>query len=541
MKKRILLIIIAIMVLSTVVRTGIITFTFLNFANTTIMNEASLIKEILTEVSDKEKLLEVIKNSRHIVDINILNKKIKTDSLIYDKTHKHFIIETPFGENQMLEIVFSTRDYYQQLINIILQLTAIAVISLIVIIFIVNYFLTPYLEILENVKRSTNRILKGDFNERLNTKLKGEARNFVESYNTFLQKLKDSFGVIEEKYTSLIEKEKSNDPLNDAKETIEQLANIFKFKRLIEDDKNCEDVFHRLVDVLNGFGLNDYVILGIDNNERKIEVVYKNTDICCNILENFLDCRAYRTKNIVNSVQYPKICKMHQCKNDYVCIPFSARGNFTGILKININNNEESLNKNLPYIKTYLKELSAIIEAKYTLELLHNQTIKDPLTDTFNRRYLENILPMIISNAKRRNGKIGFLMIDLDHFKHVNDTYGHKAGDRVLKVIAKIIHNSIRQSDILIRYGGEEFLVIIQNVTDAEDIKKVAEKIRETIENTDIDIGEEKIRKTASIGVCIFPDYCEDGEDCIKKADVSLYKAKDSGRNRVVVYKHNLI
>jgi len=542
MKKKILLIIAVIMIISTIIRTGIVGYTFYNFSNITIINEASLIKEILTEVIDKQKFIELIKDSKHIKDIKLTNEKTSSESLYYDKDKKLFVIKTPFNENETLEIVFSTDDYYNKLVNVSVQLITIAIVSLVVIIVIVNYFLTPYLEILENVRNSTSNILKGNFDNKIDTKLKGEAKDFVDSYNTFLKKLKESFGVIEEKYTSLIEKEKSDDPLNDAKETIEQLANIFKFKRLIEDDKNAEDIFKRLIDVLNGFNLKDYVIIGIDNNERKSDLIYKNSDICCNALENFVDCRAYRTKNIVNSIQYPKICSMHYCENDYICLPFSAGGNFTGILKINIkNSNLENINKNLPYIKTYLKELSAIIEAKYTLELLHNQTIKDPLTDTYNRRYLENILPLIISNAKRRNDKVGFLMIDIDHFKQVNDTYGHKAGDTVLQKIAKLIAHSIRQSDILIRYGGEEFLVILQNIKDLNDVEKVAEKIRQSVEQTEIDLGDVSIKKTASLGISIFPDHCDDGNECIKRADIALYKAKESGRNRIVVYKKDII
>lgn len=541
MKKKILFIIAAIMIISTLIRTLIITYTFLNFSNTTITNEAILIKDILTEVKDKNRFLEIIRNSQHILDVKFIPEKTKTESISFKENNKAFEVKMPFNDYETLIILFNTKDYYKKLSNAIYQLIAIAVISLIVIILTVNYFLTPYLEILENVRRSTASILKGNFNDTLDTKLKGEAKDFVDSYNTFLKKLKDSFGVIEEKYTSLIEKEKSDDPLNDAKETIEQLANIFKFKRLIEDDSSCNDVFQRLIDILNGFNLKHYALIGIDNNEKKSTLIYKNGDICCNVENEFLECRAYRLRKMINSMQYPKICKLHTCDNDYICIPYSAGGNFTGILKINITkNDEEHINKNLPYIKAYLNELSAIIEAKYTLELLHNQTIKDPLTNTYNRRYLENILPMLINNAKRRNGKIAFLMLDIDYFKKVNDTYGHKAGDTVLKAISDIIKKSIRKSDILIRYGGEEFLIILQNVNDYDDIYKVAEKIRSSVEKTNIHIDENIIHKTISIGISIFPDNCSEGNECIKDSDIALYKAKEEGRNKIIFYKSNL-
>ncbi|WP_456479324.1 GGDEF domain-containing protein, partial [Nautilia sp.] len=383
------------------------------------------------------------------------------------------------------------------------------------------------------------KILKGDFEHKIDTKLKGEAKDFVDSYNIFLNKLKDSFGVIEKKYTALIEKEKSDDPLNDAKETIEQLANIFKFKRMIEEDNSCEDIYNRLIDILNGFGLDYYTLVGIDNNEKESTIIYKTGgNICCNIEEKFQECRAHRLRKVINSIEYPKICSLHLCDNEYICIPFSAGGNFTGILKINITEqNKKNVLKNLPYIKAYLNEVSAIIEAKYTLEILHNQTIKDPLTQTFNRRYLDNILSLIINNAKRKNDKIAFLMIDIDHFKKVNDTYGHKAGDSVLKTIADILKSSIRKSDLVIRYGGEEFLIILQNIKSSEDALKVAEKIRSAVEKNKFYLENNTIEKTISIGISVFPDNCEEGSECIKKADIALYKAKESGRNRVIMYK----
>jgi len=533
MKKRILIIIVLIMVLFTIIRTGIVSYTFLNFSHSTVKNEANLIKEILTEVIDKQRFLDVIKNSHHIHNIELINKPVNKESITFDNEKKEFTVIMPFNTTESLKIIFNSKEFYSKLYDSLLQILLVGLISMIVIIFVVNMFLTPYLEILENVKKTTNNILRGNFDNKIDTSLKGEAKIFVNSYNTFLKKLKESFGVIEEKYTSLIEKEKSNDPLNDAKETISHLANIFKFKRMIEEDETCDEIFLRLIDVLNSFNLHSFALIGIDNNDKKSEIIYQKGDICCNVKENFKQCRSYRLNKIINSHDYPKICSMHTCPTEYICIPFSAKGNFTGILKINIKENYDEIKNNLPYIKAYLKEISAILEAKYTLQILHKQTLKDPLTDTYNRRYLENILPVIINNADRRKDKIGFLMIDIDHFKQVNDTYGHKTGDEVLKKIAKIIKNSIRKSDILIRYGGEEFLVIVQNFKSEDEILKVAEKIRSNIEKTKIKTENATLSKTTSVGVCIYP-YCKEAHECIKKADMALYEAKESGRNRVV-------
>jgi diguanylate cyclase (GGDEF)-like protein len=544
MKRKILFIIALIMIISTVIRTVIVGVAFYNFSAKIIENEGNLLKEILCEADEREKFIQIIEKSHHIKKIEFLDKKIDESEIIADINKKEFKILIPLthSTNKTLKITFYGEDYFNKIINAIIQLILIAIISLIAIILIVNYFLTPYLEILEKVKHSTASILKGDFNNKIDTTLKGEAKEFVNSFNTFLDKLNESFGVIEEKYTTLIEKEKSDNPLNDAKETIEQLANIFKFKRMIEEDNTVEEIYNRLVNVLEEFNIENFSIIGIDNPEQKSFKIYSKGEICCNVLDNYKSCRAFRLKKIINSYDFPNICSLHLCKNNYICIPFSASGNFTGILKINIAENEkEHIIHILPYIKAYLNEVSAIIEAKYTLDLLHNQSIKDPLTTLFNRRHLENILPMLIANAKRKNEKIAFLMIDMDYFKKVNDTYGHKAGDIVLKTLAKILKNSVRESDIVIRYGGEEFLILLQNVTDIIAAKKVAEKIRQAVENTEIQTEEATIKKTISIGISIYPDQCEKGWECIKYADLALYEAKKTGRNKVVLFNEKLI
>ncbi|WP_024790924.1 MULTISPECIES: GGDEF domain-containing protein [unclassified Lebetimonas] len=540
MKKRILLIIALIMIITTTLRTVAITYSFLNFSNTVIQNENNFIKSLFlnSKPQDYNKLINIINNSSHIKNIAIL-KTYKNLKTIYDKKDKTIISYIKLNKKNIIKITYDAKEYYEKLFIALIKLITIGLISLVIIILTVNYYLNPYLEIFENINKSTKEILKGKFDQQISTKLKGEAKDFVNSYNYFLNKLKESFGVIENKYTTLIEKEKSSDPLNDAKETIEQLSEIFKFKRLIEEDLNIESVLNRLINVIKNQGINNFILIGIDSNKK--EIIYEKTEEeeCCDVKENFLLCRAYRTKNEINSLKYPGICQRHFCENNYICIPFSNSGNFNGILKIMINNENEknSIKNMLPFLKAYLNEISSILESKYTLELLHQQTIKDPLTGLFNRRYLENTLPILIASANRENKKLGFLMIDIDHFKQVNDTYGHKSGDITLEKLSEILKKSIRKSDIAVRYGGEEFLIILQNIKSIDDAKKVAEKIKNTMEKTEIELDNGKsIIKTVSIGISIYPDQCKKGWECIKLADIALYEAKNTGRNKVVLF-----
>jgi len=533
MKKRILIIIALIMTISTIIKTLIVGYSFFSFSTKMINNESQLIIDILKESNNKEKLLTLIKNSKSIKDIEFINK-YKT-GIKFNFQKETITAFYPINSTKSLEIEYNGKIYFERFNQTITHLLIFAFISLILIILIVNYFLTPYLEILESVKTSTSHVLKGDFEYKLHTNLKGEAQNFVNSFNDFLGKLKDSFGVIEEKYTSLIEKKPSSNPLTDAKETISQLAEIFKFKKVIEGDLDTKTILNRIIEIIETFKISQYAIIGINNEEKKIFFLNKKGEICCNVETNYELCRAYRLKHEVNSKDYKNLCEFHTCSNEYYCIPFSVEGgNFSGILKIMYQN--EDISQKLPYIKAYLKEASTIIESKYTFELLKKQSIKDALTGLYNRRYLEEVLPKILASAKRNNKKVGFLMIDIDYFKKVNDTYGHDAGDMILKGVSTIILNSIRESDIAIRFGGEEFLVILTDLKNKDDLLKAAEKIRKKVESSKFSTNKVTIKKTISLGAALFPDDCDKMWECIKYADLALYKSKNSGRNKIVLY-----
>jgi diguanylate cyclase (GGDEF)-like protein len=138
----------------------------------------------------------------------------------------------------------------------------------------------------------------------------------------------------------------------------------------------------------------------------------------------------------------------------------------------------------------------------------------------------------------KRNGRnVGFLMTDLDYFKQVNDQNGHQAGDSILQQTVKIIISHIRCSDILIRYGGEEFLIILPDV-ESDALLSIGENIRSAVEKYGFDLPDGgKLHKTISVGIAEYPKNGETFNKVIKFSDVALYKAKDQGRNRVVLFK----
>jgi diguanylate cyclase (GGDEF)-like protein len=162
---------------------------------------------------------------------------------------------------------------------------------------------------------------------------------------------------------------------------------------------------------------------------------------------------------------------------------------------------------------------------------LSERSIRDPLTGLFNRRYLEESLERELFRAAREQKTLGAIMIDLDRFKQFNDTFGHPAGDQVLKAIGEFIQTRTRRGDIACRYGGEEFTLILPGAT-LEITSQRAEKLRQEIQQLKAPYGK---HITVSIGVAVFPAHGETKETLLKAADFALYRAKREGGNRVAV------
>ena len=172
------------------------------------------------------------------------------------------------------------------------------------------------------------------------------------------------------------------------------------------------------------------------------------------------------------------------------------------------------------------------IENAYHEEIYRLTTI-DGLTQVYNKRYFIETLEREIGRAQRYRRDLSLIMFDIDNFKHINDTYGHLAGDYVLKQLAAVIKARIRREDILSRYGGEEFAIILPEI-DAYNSLQFAEKVRRLIEKATFRFEDTDIPVTISIGVASIRVDLEDPNDFIRIADANLYEAKAQGKNRVV-------
>jgi diguanylate cyclase (GGDEF)-like protein len=153
----------------------------------------------------------------------------------------------------------------------------------------------------------------------------------------------------------------------------------------------------------------------------------------------------------------------------------------------------------------------------------------------YNRRYMEETLEREILRASRRKEPLGVIMLDIDHYKKFNDTYGHQAGDTVLQSLGQFLSTSIRGEDIACRYGGEEFILLLPGAG-LEETRKRAEDLREKVHYLNVTFQGELLKTvTFSLGVSVFPLHGNTGEQLIQSADLALYRAKSEGRDRVAV------
>jgi diguanylate cyclase (GGDEF)-like protein/PAS domain S-box-containing protein len=250
------------------------------------------------------------------------------------------------------------------------------------------------------------------------------------------------------------------------------------------------------------------------------------------------DCWALRTghMHVVLAADHSAECG-HVASSDcsYICLPLLVHGEAIGILHFQMIEPGEVPQPMLFTVTMFAAQVGLSIANIRLREALRNQSIRDPLTGLYNRRYLEEMLERETHRAVRAEQGLGVLMLDLDHFKNFNDTYGHDAGDTVLRETASFLLKSVRAEDIVCRFGGEEFLVILP-VADLKTTQARGERIRSKLrELTVVHQGRPLGMVTVSVGVAELPRHGTTPTELIEAADAALYRAKKEGRDRVIV------
>lgn len=386
-----------------------------------------------------------------------------------------------------------------------------------------TYEITPSL-----IKNADNEVMGAvhiirNITERI--KEKNEIKLSYEKLNNVMTELKDK----NEKITLLLE---MSDILL-ASHSVKELSNITA--------KYCGKILN--------FTKGNFYIMHPSKDMLEISSRWRNP---CSVTDNFYQdqCWSLRLGHIhySNFSNESLICDHINIKNSkinisYLCVPLRAQNDIFGVLYVEYesNHNKNQLTSTDRLIINAFAEVTALALANVRLkENLRYQSIRDPLTSLYNRRYLEEFLTKQVHQSERTNMPITLLLLDLDHFKRINDVYGHDAGDIVLKEFSQLLVKEIRPGDLASRYGGEEFIIVLYN-TDKETGQKRAETIRENVSHLHLKYGTQDILEvTVSIGVSFFPLDARSGEELIELADKALYRAKNNGRNKVVLYEEIL-
>jgi diguanylate cyclase (GGDEF)-like protein len=226
----------------------------------------------------------------------------------------------------------------------------------------------------------------------------------------------------------------------------------------------------------------------------------------------------------------------------YLCVPLVAQGETPGIFHVQYERGERTSDTEaFEALKATQQRLSAAIAGQVALSLaslrlretLREQSIHDPLTGLFNRRFMQESLNRELLRSKRKKTPLTVVFLDLDHFKRFNDTFGHDAGDAVLRSVAEALRTHYRADDVVCRYGGEEFAVILPESV-AEEAAKRSEDLRLAVKQLRIR-HEAKVLDgiTLSMGIAAFPQHASSEEELLRLADIALYQSKSRGRDRI--------
>ena len=428
----------------------------------------------------------------------------------------------------------------------IIKILAINLFFIIVALALINHYVTPYMRLFSNLQDGITKAYSGDFTHKFDTSVSGDAKDIIDQMNTLFGKMQETFGDIKYNLATFIPQGcfSSADPLYEAKTIIGELSDIYKFKKTIEHDATTTEIYSRIIDILiYKYNVSAFTIYEVNNisQERKLIHNSNNDKICMQEKETpTVECRAYRTKTDVISTEFINLCHACIMKKDlkYICIPFTINDDASLIISVSTEKEDElnKVNAQIPSIKNYLEAAKPVIESKLLMDKLRDTSLRDGMTGLYNRRFLEEFIDQVMSQVSREKETYSVMMLDVDFFKMVNDTYGHDVGDKVIVEIGKLLKKSIRESDLAIRYGGEEFVVMLHNA-DKESTMKIAQEIHSGFAKLIFEVGAgETLQKTLSIGIAMFPVDGDTIWKCIKYADTALYVAKTTGRNKIVNY-----
>ncbi|UYC11945.1 GGDEF domain-containing protein [Xanthomonas sp. CFBP 8445] len=266
--------------------------------------------------------------------------------------------------------------------------------------------------------------------------------------------------------------------------------------------------------------------------EQAVCVAHWGEDAVCAPTLSLGGCEGLRSR--ATQIQRPgaaPACAHAGAARHGTCVPMVVQGEPLGL--IHLSSRDPTVLERLPLVEVVAEQLAMALHNLQLRQRLRMQSIRDPLTGLYNRRYLEESLLRELARCERREQPLALMMLDLDHFKALNDRLGHAGGDALLAAFGQLLAGLVRPEDIACRYGGEEFTVILPGAA-ADVAQRRAEQIRAAVADLQVQHqGQVLPPVTVSIGVAAYPDHGGSTEELLRCADAALYRGKRSGRNRV--------
>jgi len=220
----------------------------------------------------------------------------------------------------------------------------------------------------------------------------------------------------------------------------------------------------------------------------------------------------------------------------HLTLPLTVEGEILGCISLNSDQPNAFDAQDLQFLSVIGYQMAATLKHFQRFSTIKNIAIYDTLTGLYNRRYFEERLGVEAQKSFYGGTSLSLVMVDIDLFKKVNDTFGHTEGDQVLGKISSLLKTSVRKKDTVARYGGEEFILILPEAG-LEESFVIAERIRRLVENTPFEVGQAQVNLTLSMGISNFPSHrAKSKEELVKMADQALYDAKRGGRNKVCIF-----
>jgi len=452
--------------------------------------------------------------------------------------------------NGAVTLTFSLERERDAALMAILPIMLLMVFFGLVIAYYLKRLLDPMVMTATEVQMVLGQAKEGDFSHRVVVRGNDEVGEIAINTNAFIEALENSIGAISKKIEAISSGSRSGgqpkrDLLTHTLHVVDDMVNAARFKQEIEEDFDLNEVYQRIRRILHDrFGLKRFCLYEIEKASGKMHQIYaegmpNDRDMWCDatIMIDSDHCRAKRTAHSLCSCKTPNICASYRPEREddfHLCIPLMLSDHIGNVLQVIVEaDQEDKIPEMQSAITAHMAVATPVIESKRLMQSLKESTLRDPMTGLYNRRFLEEFTSNLTASVVRRKSTLGILMLDVDWFKKVNDEHGHDIGDHVLKSLSEIIVREVRESDIVVRYGGEEFIALLPDTTE-EGMMQTAERIRISMAGSAVQTSHGPLKKTISIGMSTFPNDADGFWQCVKYSDIALYAAKEQGRNKVL-------